>query len=36
MRSFGAGDEAQQETFNGPHSFWGKKGLPFMAEKLRA
>ncbi|MGP6157860.1 MAG: hypothetical protein ACLPYS_10215 [Vulcanimicrobiaceae bacterium] len=33
---FGAGAEAQQETFNGPHSFWGKKGLPFMAEKLRA
>jgi dienelactone hydrolase len=33
---FGAGAEAQQETFNGPHSFWGKKGLPFIAEKLRA
>lgn len=33
---FGAGAEAQQETFNGPHSFWGKKGMPFMAEKLRA
>ncbi len=33
---FGAGAEAQQETFNGPHSFWGKKGLPVMAEKLRA
>jgi hypothetical protein len=33
---FGAGAEAQQETFNGPHSFWGRKGLPFMAEKLRA
>jgi dienelactone hydrolase len=33
---FGAGAEAQQETFPGPHSFWGKKGMPFMAEKLRA
>jgi dienelactone hydrolase len=33
---FGAGAEAQQETFDGPHSFWGKKGMPFMAEKLRA
>jgi len=32
---FGAGAEAQQETFPGPHSFWGKKGVPFMAEKLR-
>ena len=33
---FGAGDQVQQETFPGPHSFWGKKGMPFMAEKLRA
>jgi dienelactone hydrolase len=33
---FGAGAEAQQETFPGPHSFWGKKGMPFMAEKLLA
>jgi len=33
---FGAGDEAQQEIFDGPHSFWGKKGLPFMAAKLLA
>ncbi len=32
---FGAGDQVQQETFNGPHQFWGVKGLPFMAEKLR-
>ena len=33
---FGAGAEAQQETFPGPHSFWGRKGIPFMAEKLGA
>jgi len=33
---FGAGAEAQQETFPGPHSFWGRKGMPFMAERLRA
>ncbi len=32
---FGAGAEAQQETFPGPHSFWGRKGIPFLAEKLR-
>lgn len=33
---FDAAGQAQQETFNGPHSFWGKKGLPFVAEKLKA
>ena len=33
---FGAGADARQETFDGPHSFWGKKGMPFMADKLRA
>ncbi len=33
---FGAADEAQQETFPGPHSFWGKKGMPFIAQKLKA
>jgi hypothetical protein len=33
---FGAADQAQQETFPGPHSFWGKKGMPFIAEKLKA
>jgi dienelactone hydrolase len=33
---FGAADEAQQETFPGPHSFWGKKGMPFIARKLNA
>lgn len=33
---FGAGDRVRQETFPGPHSFWGRQGLPFMAENLRA
>jgi len=33
---FDAADEAQQETFPGPHSFWGKKGMPFIAQKLKA
>ena len=33
---FNAADQIQQETFPGPHSFWGKKGLPFLAEKLQA
>ena len=23
-----------QETFDGPHSFWGKRGLPFLARHL--
>lgn len=31
---FGAGDLAGLETFDGPHSFWGKKGLPFLAKHL--
>jgi hypothetical protein len=22
------------ETFDGPHSFWGKRGLPFLAKQL--
>ena len=26
----------EQETFDGPHSFWGKRGLPFLARHLRA
>jgi dienelactone hydrolase len=24
----------EQETFDGPHSFWGKRGLPFLAKYL--
>jgi hypothetical protein len=31
---FGAADLAEQETFDGPHSFWGKRGLPFLAKHL--
>ena len=33
-RAFGAADRAGQETFDGPHSFWGKQGLPFLAKHL--
>jgi dienelactone hydrolase len=31
---FGAGSLTGQEAFDGPHSFWGKRGLPFLAEHL--
>jgi dienelactone hydrolase len=31
---FGAGGAAEQETFDGPHSFWGRRGLPFLAKNL--
>ncbi len=31
---FGAPALTEQETFDGPHSFWGKRGLPFMARHL--
>jgi dienelactone hydrolase len=31
---FGASGAAEQETFDGPHSFWGKRGLPFLARNL--
>jgi len=31
---FGAGALTEHETFDGPHSFWGKRGLPFLAEHL--
>jgi hypothetical protein len=24
----------EQETFDGPHRFWGKRGLPFLARRL--
>jgi dienelactone hydrolase len=32
--AFGAGARAEQETFDGEHSFWGKRGLPFLAKHL--
>jgi dienelactone hydrolase len=31
---FDAAPLAEQETFDGPHSFWGKRGLPFLAKHL--
>jgi dienelactone hydrolase len=31
---FGAGEKTEQEVFDGPHSFWGKRGLPFLAKHL--
>ena len=33
---FGADRVIEQETFDGPHSFWGKRGLPFLARHLGA
>jgi len=33
---FEAGTLTEQETFDGPHSFWGKRGLPFLAKHLSA
>jgi dienelactone hydrolase len=31
---FGAADLTEQEVFPGPHSFWGKRGLPFISKHL--
>jgi dienelactone hydrolase len=31
---FGAGDRVAHETFPGEHSFWGKRGIPFLAQHL--
>jgi hypothetical protein len=33
---FGAPDRVEQEVFPGEHSFWGKRGLPFLARHLSA
>jgi dienelactone hydrolase len=33
---FDAGGAVEHETFDGPHSFWGKRGLPFLAKHLDA
>jgi len=33
---FDATVAVEQETFDGPHSFWGKRGLPFLAKHLGA
>ncbi len=32
--TLGAADRTEQEVFDGPHSFWGKRGLPFLAKHL--
>jgi dienelactone hydrolase len=31
---FGAADRIEQEVFPGEHSFWGKRGVPFLARHL--
>jgi dienelactone hydrolase len=31
---FGAADRVEQEVFPGEHSFWGKRGVPFVARQL--
>ena len=33
---FAAGDQVEQEVFPGEHSFWGKRGIPFLARHLSA
>ena len=35
-RVFGAEDRIEHEVFPGEHSFWGKRGIPFMARHLTA
>jgi hypothetical protein len=35
-RVFGAAERAEQEVFPGEHSFWGKRGIPFLAQHLRS
>jgi hypothetical protein len=31
---FGAADRTAQETFPAEHSFWGRRGIPFMSASL--
>jgi hypothetical protein len=33
---FAARDRIEQEVFPGEHSFWGKRGIPFLARHLSA
>jgi hypothetical protein len=35
-RVFGAADRVEQEVFPGDHSFWGRRGIPFLARHLNA
>jgi dienelactone hydrolase len=32
--TFDAASVVEHETFDGPHSFWGKRGIPFLAKNL--
>lgn len=32
--TFDAASAVEQEVFDGPHSFWGKRGFPFLAKNL--
>ena len=32
--AFGAAGRTELEVFDGPHGFWGKRGLPFLAQHL--
>jgi hypothetical protein len=34
--AFGAADNAEQEVFDDAHTFWGKKGIPFLVRHLTA
>jgi hypothetical protein len=34
--AFGAADRVEQEVFPGEHSFWGRRGIPFLAKHLNA
>jgi dienelactone hydrolase len=34
-RVFGAGDQIEQEVFPDEHTFWGRRGIPFVARQLR-
>jgi len=33
---FGVSDRIEHEVFPGEHSFWGKRGIPFLARHLSA
>jgi dienelactone hydrolase len=35
-RVFGAEDRIEQEVFPDEHTFWGRRGIPFVARQLRA
>jgi dienelactone hydrolase len=34
--AFGASDQIEQEVFPAEHSFWGKRGIPFVSQHLTA